>query len=316
MRIAVIGRTRALLESAKLLHSNGFSVPLVVTSKAAEHYRCSEEEFGRFAETVGAKFLCTPAINGPSAFSAIRNANCDIAISVNWVNIVEQPVIDQFKYGILNAHAGDLPKYRGNAPVNWAILAGEQKVALSIHQMQAGELDSGDICSKYWFEMSNGEDYEDFDRWFMETTPKAFLSTIQAVQAGRVEKQAQSVSQKEIIRCFPRQPEDSRIDWRCSAVEIERLIRASTRPLSGAFCSYRDFRSGNSFVLRIWKAKATLPNCRILAIPGQIMSDPDTGSVSIVCGDGTLELLEYSFDSSVNGEATQVLRKSVRNRLV
>lgn len=72
-------------------------------------------------------------------------------MSLNYSSIISQKVIDLFPLGILNAHGGDLPKYRGNACQAWAILNGETKIGLCIHSMIGGEVDNGNIIDRKIF---------------------------------------------------------------------------------------------------------------------------------------------------------------------
>ena len=74
-----------------------------------------------------------------------------MAISVNHLSIIDEDIINLFKYGILNAHGGDLPRYR-NACLR-PIINGEKKIGLCVHKMIGGELDNGDIISRDYFEL-------------------------------------------------------------------------------------------------------------------------------------------------------------------
>ena len=78
-------------------------------------------------------------INRDEIVEQLASAEAEIAVSVNWLTIVGQRVCDLFPHGVINGHAGDLPRYRGNAPWAYAILNGESQMGICIHQMDPGE---------------------------------------------------------------------------------------------------------------------------------------------------------------------------------
>ena len=138
MRIAIIGRTEVLLETAELLLKQGHSIPLVITAKEAPEYKKNVQDFRSFSEKIGAKFIRTSRIL--DTFDSILSLlPIDISVSMNYVGIIPQKIIDCFRLGIVNVHGGDLPRYRGNACQAWAILNGEKYIGLCIHRMIGGE---------------------------------------------------------------------------------------------------------------------------------------------------------------------------------
>ena len=95
-----------------------------------------------------------------------------MAISVNWPNLLTPEVLDLFPDGVWNAHAGDLPRYRGNAAPNWAILSGEDAVILTIHRMSAG-LDEGPILAQRSFPLDETTYISDVYAFLDEAVPHA-----------------------------------------------------------------------------------------------------------------------------------------------
>jgi len=154
MKVIAIGRTDILYNSIKMLTENGHEVPLIVTCEEAPGYTVGTNDFEQLAKKIGASFVKTEHINLNGNVQLIKEANADIAISVNWKNIIGQEVIDCFPHGIINAHSGDLPRYRGNAVTNWAIINGETEIALTLHLMTT-DLDAGPIFSKRRIRLRN-----------------------------------------------------------------------------------------------------------------------------------------------------------------
>ena len=153
MKIAIIGRSETLFETALLLKKNGHEIVCILTSKEADEYTKTTDDFRNLAQDWKVSFAQGPRILEHKKM--LKNSHADIAISINYTGIIPKEVIDLFPFGILNGHAGDLPRYRGNACQAWAILNGEDQIGLCIHKMVGGELDSGDIITRDYFSIDH-----------------------------------------------------------------------------------------------------------------------------------------------------------------
>lgn len=310
MKIAIIGRGELLFETAKLFVNKGFKVPLVITAKEAPEYKVKAADFELFAHENNALFIQTPKINEHQVIAKIKELGViDVAISINYSGVIAETVISLFKNGILNAHGGDLPRYRGNACQAWAIINGEKEIGLCIHQMIGGELDSGDIWEKKLYPITQdtriGEVYE----WFERDIPFMMLSAVFKIQNGEFHHLIkQSKDPKEALRCYPRLPEDGKINWNAPAEEIIRLINASSEPYSGAYCVYE----GN--ILTIWRAKLEIDFENHLSVAGQVCKiDNNTKEVVVSCKTGKIRLLEVEYNG-LRGLPTNIIN-SIRKRL-
>ena len=310
MKIAIIGRSELLFDTAELLVKKGFETPLVITSKAAPEYKKKEEHFKNLAHTINATFIQTGKINSSEIINKIKSLGIiDLAVSINYSGVISNEVIDLFPLGILNAHGGDLPRYRGNACQAWAIINGEEKIGLCIHKMIGGELDSGDIISKAYFPVNINTRVGEAYKWMENEIPKLMLKSIKKLSDNSFKPEIQSDNPKDAIRTYPRNPDDGKIDWNCNAEYIIRLINASSEPFIGAFTQY------NSLKVIIWRAKLFKDKENYLAIPGQIAKiNKDTGSVVVITGKGKIEIEEIE----INGERGRPsdFIKSIRKRFV
>ena len=90
--------------------------------------------------------------------------------------------MQRFRHGILNAHGGDLPKYRGNACQAWAILNGEEKIGLCVHKMVGGELDSGVIIERESMILDQSTKVGECYEWMNKRIPELFLSAVQRLE--------------------------------------------------------------------------------------------------------------------------------------
>jgi methionyl-tRNA formyltransferase len=310
LRVAVLGRTEMLLEAARLVAGAGHAVPLVGTCKASDTSAADEEDFRRFAESVGADFFCTAAIGAPAQLARLQAARCDIAISMNWLSLIGTAARDAFKHGVFNAHPGDLPRYRGNACPNWAILAGEPHVGLCIHQM-VDALDAGPVALRDRFPLHDRVDVEDVYVWLRRRVPELFLQLVELAAAGSLQPIPQPADPGMALRCYPRRPEDGRIDWSQPADQVHRLVRATTRPMQGAFTLLEGTRR-----VTVWRAEVVQSPEPFLALPGQVCFARESDPV-VACGEAMLRLCEVSVEGCTGDrEAKDTVLASLRNRLV
>ncbi|KTD60724.1 methionyl-tRNA formyltransferase [Legionella shakespearei] len=308
MNIGIIGRTRTLLNTVKILVDEGYPIRFLYTCRSEPFYDCESVEFENLANEIGADFYNDLNINTEERVNTLSSYQCDLAISMNWLNVLQAPICKAFKNGIWNAHMGDLPRYRGNACPNWAILNGEEKIGLSIHEMVPGELDSGDIILKEFFPLTEKTYIGDIYQWMNVKIPELFLAGIKQLQQGVLNKTQQSLIPGDALRCYPRKPNDGKINWSESVKNIYALVRASSAPFSGAFCFQEDGQC-----IFIWEVEPFIHNSPFCAIPGQVMMRDKTDPI-IACGDGALKITKAS---TPNGEdAKPTILKSLRNRLI
>ncbi len=305
MRIAIIGRTEILYNAAVQLKQAGHVISCILTAKDAPEYTFTAENFKALAEKWSIPFAQGPRIVEHLKFLQVSAS--DIAVSINYTGVVPQEVIDLFPLGVLNAHGGDLPRYRGNACQAWAILNGESRVGLCIHRMIGGELDSGDIVARDYLAIDIDTKVTAVWEWMARLTPSLMVDAVsQLALDPNYVLEHQSKDPKESLRCYPRRPEDGRIDWRRCSLEVLRLINACNRPYAGAFCQLEDER------VVIWDAELVDDGEIFCAIPGQVTAIAQ-GCVDVACGSGKLRIKEIEIDGNEIRPADRIT--SVRMRL-
>lgn len=308
MKVVAIGRTDMLYESIRAVENAGHDVTVVLTTGAASVYRRQEDDFEQLADEIGAAFMSASDISSHEVVELLEQSGGEIAISVNWPTIIPEPVRNSFHHGIVNCHVGDLPQYRGNATMNWAIIEGESEAVVTLHQMDSG-LDSGAILSQESLELTEETYIKDVYRFAEQVTPKMFVDVVDGFETGTITPRPQPDDPAAALRCYPRIPEDSYIDWSRAATYLARLVRASAEPLPGAY-TYLD---GDR--LSVWRAHAESPSKSVLGTPGQIAERrPESGEVAVVTGDGFLVLERVQLKNNPRVEATTVI-ESHRTRL-
>ena len=307
MKIGIIGRGEWTFKSMELLQEQGHEITFIITAKEAPEYKYTSNDYMDFANLHNIPFLHDPKIDEVKLLSLLQNNNTDVCVSVNYSGIISKKVINLFPLGILNAHGGDLPRYRGNACQAWAIINGENKIGLCIHKMIGGELDSGDIVNKSYLAIDINTKIGEVYYWMENEIPKLMLSSINKLSKDSNDVEKQSKNPQDALRTYPRNPDDGIINWNDTAESIIRLINASSEPFSGAFCTYNEEK------MIIWRAKIYNDNENYLGVPGQVAEIKSSGDIIIITGRGKLIIKEISF-KEVRGKPAKIIR-SIRKRL-
>lgn len=305
-RIAIIGRTEVLYNTAWRLHTAGHRIVCVLTAKEAPEYTRTAADFRALADTWQIPFAQGGRIAEHTDF--LRAAQADIAVSINYTGVVPQTVIDLFPLGVLNAHGGDLPRYRGNACQAWAILNGENCIGLCIHKMIGGELDSGAIIARDCLPIDHTTKITRAWEWMSVRAPRLMQEAVELLEADRdYVLEQQSEDPEQALRCYPRKPEDGRVDWAKPAIEVLRLINASNKPYTGAFCELEGQK------LIIWDAELVNDGELFCAVPGQLTKIGE-GFVEVACGVGKLRVLAVEYQGQVSAPTPFI--QSTRKRLI
>jgi UDP-4-amino-4-deoxy-L-arabinose formyltransferase/UDP-glucuronic acid dehydrogenase (UDP-4-keto-hexauronic acid decarboxylating) len=308
MKFAALGRTKWLYDAVELAVAHGHEPVLIGTCAASPEYATKEHHFRELAERFGCPFFCSANLNTTERVAQAQASGAEIAISLNWLTLAGAEIRNAFPMGIVNVHAGDLPRYRGNAVVNWAIINGEPEVVLSAHQMEA-ELDAGAIFLQRRIPLNDETYVGDIFSKMDELVPQLFVDVMNLASTGGLVGRKQSTDQSTWLRCYARHREDSLIDWRQPAETLARVVRASSAPFSGAFCYLENE------LLLIWKArpvKFPFPYC---AAPGQVVEIcRESGEVTVACGQDLLALELVSLPSKDHMAPARVI-SSTRTRL-
>ncbi len=305
MKVAIIGRSEILFHTIELFLKNKFEISIIITSKEAPEYKKTSKDFKNLAKKIKARFIYTNKIE--KYIYEIKKAKCEIGISLNYTSKISQDVIDKFRLGILNAHGGDLPKYRGNACQAWAILNGEKKIGLCIHSMLGNQLDTGNIISREYMDLNINTKITNCMDWMNKRIPYLFLKSIRKLKKNKnffIKKNPKI--HKSAFRCYPRIPEDGKINWNRSNREILRLINASNKPYSGAYCLYKNKK------LIIWEAELFNDNEKYLSECGQISAIKEN-SIIVITGKGKLKIKKIEYQGYIGKPVKKI--KSIRHRL-
>jgi methionyl-tRNA formyltransferase len=303
VRVAALGRSRILLDTVRLLGERGHSVSLIATCPPTPEHDLGVDDFERLARQIGAEFVQARSLDTPDVLARLAGTSCDIGVSVNWLTRIGREAREAFPHGILNAHGGDLPRYRGNAPFAWAILNGEERAGITVHLMDDG-LDTGPIYVKRFVPIARDTYIGDLYRELAASVPAMFAEALVDVERGRKPMPQTGTP----LRGYPRRPSDAAMDWRNEAVHLERLVRASSEPFGGAFTSCDGQR------LTVWRARTIQWPEAYCSVPGQVLGRDPSGGVAIATGKGVLEVTEVQVGEGTRVPPASVIR-SLRTRL-
>ena len=198
-------------------------------------------------------------IKTPDAVEVLRSYEADLFVVAAFGQILSKEILDMPKYGCVNIHASLLPKYRGAAPIQWAILDGEKETGVTIMQMNEG-LDTGDMLTKVVVPIEDTDTGESLFDKLAEAGAKLMVETIPQIEAGTLHPQSQDDSLSTYAKMIKK--EMGQIDWKKEAVVLERLVRGMNSWPS----AYTHF---NGKTLKIWEA--CVEKSEITEIPGTVV---------------------------------------------
>ncbi len=291
LKVVAFGRGELLHDSIVSVQNAGHQVRLIITNEPHPEHAVGAQDFESLAKRIGAELLISTRLAGRRSRAAISRAAPDVAISANWPRILGR-ALHQFPGGALIAHAGDLPRYRGNAPVNWAMLDAESHIGVCIHFMNPDGADNGAVVERQRLEI--GPDDYVGDLWAAITgvVPDMFVAALEKIGRGIRPEDCHQQDEDRALRCFPRSPAHGLIDWELDAEAVVRLVRATGKPYPGAFTLYR------GLPLTVWRASIGEYPGAFRAVPGQVLSINSDGTVDVNAGDSVLRLEEVSYEGS------------------
>ena len=283
----------------KVLLARGLDVPLVVT-----HADDRREEiwFGSVRDTAADYGIDTIAPEDPNAPDVVaRAASCrpEFLFSFYYRKMLAAPLLALPRRGALNMHGSLLPKYRGRAPVNWAIIHGETETGATLHYMTE-KPDNGDIVGQTAVPILPDDTAEDVFRKVVVAAESTLYAALPGLLAGNAPRRPQDLSRGAYFG--GRRPEDGVIDWSKSAKEIHDLVRAVAPPFPGARTTISG-RPARVLRTRVLDASAPPLDSSRLSVQGE--------RIVVRCaGGGALALLGLEIDGAMVRPAELAARTS------
>ena len=313
--VGFLGRARLGLDVLEgLLANPHVRVPVIVCCGATPEVEDTSGRMRALAAERGIDYFETNRINKPEWRDRLAGYDLDLAVAMLWLHTIDDSIIATARLGFINCHGGHLPKYRGNACANWAILNGEPYIGTSAHLMAPGVLDNGPVILQDGVAIGDDSYIGDLIGELEEKGRRLVLASVEAFRTGTTQPIPQDEEQASY--CYPRIPRDGEIDWGADAEIVRRLVRAAGRPYPGAYSWFMDHRAkGRIRKLTIWRGHVERhPLNEYYAVPGHVIRLDGGAKWGIVCGDRRLLILD---EIEIDGVATEARTffKTVRQRM-
>ena len=241
-------------------------------------------------------------VKTPEFVAQLREMNPDLIVVAAFGQLLSQEILSMPKYGCINVHASLLPKYRGAAPIHYAIMQGEKESGVTIMQMDIG-MDTGDMIKKVVVPIGENMTMGELHDELKVKGAELLLEVIEDIDAGKAMPEKQNEAEATYASLLKRDME--RIDWSKAAADIHNLIRGFN-PAPGAFTKLPDGKN-----LKIWGSRLT---DKTATVESGTVVEATKHSFFVACGDGVLEIIEVQPESKkrmaaqvfINGRGVQV----------
>lgn len=300
MRIALLCATRRGYRFLRRLHELVPGAELVVFSFPEEPWEPRFlDDIRELTAEAGGQFFEARQVGAERLRSFWEETPIDLMFAVSWRYMVSPAIYQRPKHGTFVFHDSLLPEYRGFAPTVWAIVNGEDHTGATLFQI-AEDVDSGAMVDQERVPIGPDETIAEV----MDAVTDAYLRLLERNVAALLGGEAVLNPQDESRATYTckRIPEDGRLDWNRPTSATYNLIRASTRPYSGAFTTL------GGQTLKVWEARR-LPDfpTYVGRIPGRVVRVlPGEGSI-VLTGDGALLLTEVQLEGKEPACAADVL---------
>ncbi|HEV3305896.1 MAG TPA: methionyl-tRNA formyltransferase [Candidatus Sulfotelmatobacter sp.] len=297
LNLVFCGTPRFAVPTLERLVDTGFMLRLVVTQPDRPKGRGLElvpSPVKQSALQLGLPIVQPDTIKNNTDFRAqLSELRPDAIIVVGYGRIIPQWMLDLPPLGNINLHASLLPKYRGAAPIQWAIARGETATGVTTMKIDAG-LDTGDILLQQEIPIESDDIAETLAPKLAAVGAKLIVTTLQGLGAGTIDARKQDNSQATLAPILKK--EDGRIDFSRPAAEILNRLRGF-RPWPGAYSLFRGKK------LQVWKASAINR-----AVPSSDLK-AEGNHLFVGCGEGTsIEILELQLEGKKRASAADFIR--------
>ena len=282
MKVIFAGTPDFAAAALKAIAAAGFEIPLVLTQPDRPKGRgmqLAPSPVKQAALELGLRVAQPEKLrNNAEALQMLKEVEADVMVVAAYGLILPQDVLDTPKHGCLNIHASLLPRWRGAAPIQRAIEAGDAETGVCIMQMDIG-LDTGGVVSEHRYAIQPTDTANEVHDALMSLGAAAIVADLQQL---KTEGRLKSVKQPEegVTYAQKLSKEEARIDWNESAAVIERKIRAFN-PVPAAWVEYQ------GKPMKIWRAEVVAQQGRA----GEVLSCSSDGLI-IACGENALKITE------------------------
>lgn len=308
MKIVFMGTPDFAVPSLKALLDAGYRVAGVVTQPdrpKGRGQKLAPPPVKVAALEAGLEVFQPDKIKTAGFVEVLKSLAPDLIVVVAFGQLLSEEILQLPKYGCINVHASLLPKYRGAAPIHWAVINGEPATGVTIMQMDSG-LDSGDMIASESIPVLAEDTTGTIHDKLARLGAKLLVQAATDLAAGTARRTPQDHGQSTYAPLLTKEIE--KIDWSKSSMEIFNLVRG-LNPWPGAYTMI------GKKVLKIWGSRACTTDCIPGPVPeladyppGQVLGNiPDVG-FAVATGNGCLAVTEVQLQGSKKMKAEDFMR--------
>ncbi|NMB27934.1 MAG: methionyl-tRNA formyltransferase [Tissierellia bacterium] len=298
MNIVFMGTPEFAVPSLTSLFERGYNISLVVTQKDRPKGRGKKMRPTPIKEKaleLGLEVYQPDSINSRESINKLRELSPDCIVVIAFGQVLKREVLDIPQYGCINIHASLLPKYRGAAPINWAIINGEKETGVTIMEIDEG-LDTGDMLHYKKIPIMEEDDSESIHDKLSIMGGDLIVETIEGLKDGSVVKLPQDDSLSTYAPMLSKNT--GKVDWNNSGIKIKNLVRG-LKPWPSAYMVYK----GEN--VKIHKVKVVEKFLK--EDNGVVVKVSDEG-IYVNCEDGCIVIEELQFPGKKRLHVSEHLR--------
>ena len=300
MKVIFMGTPEFSVGTLEALIEAGHEVALAVTQPDKPKGRGGKMQYTPVKEAAlkhGIPVFQPKKVREPECVEELKQYNADIIVVIAFGQILPKEILEMTPFGCVNVHASLLPKYRGAAPVQWAVIDGEEVSGVTTMQMDEG-LDTGDMLLKTEIRLDEKETGGSLHDKLAAAGAELCVRTLKGLEEKTVVPKPQGESPTAYARMLDKKL--GNIDWSRDAESIERLVRG-LNPWPSAYTTW------DGKVMKIWEARAEKKAAETGSVPGTVISVEKDG-FCVETGDGVLKVLALQIPGKKRMEADAFLR--------
>ncbi|MDP3973594.1 MAG: methionyl-tRNA formyltransferase [Candidatus Daviesbacteria bacterium] len=297
------GREKGYVILSDLLKLDAEIVKAFILEEDSHETERFSSKISQLCEAKKIPFKVCKNIN--NQYDELSKLAIDLLVVSGWRSIIPKRIIDLAKKGGVAFHESLLPKYRGFAPINWAVINGEKRTGVTLFYLDQG-IDNGRIIAQETIEIRPNQTTFDIYKKTIKTSSNLLKRNFSKLITGKVKTKKQN--ELEATYTCARTPEDGKIIWLNTTERIHNLIRALSNPYPGAFCFIKNKK------IIIQKSKTPPQKNWIGKIPGRVVSINKDIGVEVLTGNGSILIKLIEVDGKVLNAADYI--KSIKSTLI
>jgi len=303
LKIVFMGTSEFSIPTLEALINNKYKILSIYTQpprKSKRGQKINVSPVQKFSEKNNLLVRNPENLNNDEEYNFINNLSADIAVVVAYGKLIPKNILKTTKLGFINIHASLLPKWRGAAPIQRAIMNGDKKTGVSIMKIEE-KLDCGPIIASCKLELDTSATYGETEKKLSEIGANLLIESLKKIENGKSKFMEQVHSEATYAKKINKK--EAKINWNSNADKVIAQIHG-LNPNPGAWFEFEKER------IKVWKAKKLLANGR----PGTVLAE----NLTVACKLDSIQILEIQREGK-NKQLTQDFllgKKIIKNSLL